>query len=257
MGDEDAPNSTANKTEGDASGGGFGGDVDQYGCIASAGFHWCAPLNRCFRPWEEKCEAATDAPMSSTTDASMPGSDRDPHGCIPSAGYRWCAALDKCLRPFEEECDVPNSTGNTTQEDEDAPNSTANKTEGEASGGGFGGDVDQYGCIASAGFHWCAPLNKCFRPWEEKCEAATDAPMSSTTDAPMPGSDRDPHGCILSAGYRWCATLEKCLRSFEEGCDSWTEAPIANSSDTTTPTPSWVGGDGPNATASMTLGDEV
>merc|ERR1712196_591126 len=99
---------------------------------------------------------------------------------------------------------------------------------------------DQYGCIISAGFHWCEPLNKCLRPWEEKCEAAPDAPISSTTDVAMPGSGRDPYGCIPSAGYRWCAALDKCLRPFEEDCDSWTETTIANSSDVTTTTPSWV-----------------
>ena len=29
-----------------------GSDKDQYGCIASAGYSWCARSERCERPWE-------------------------------------------------------------------------------------------------------------------------------------------------------------------------------------------------------------
>ena len=33
-----------------------------------------------------------------------------------------------------------------------------------------GGDFDENGCRASLGQEYCAPLRKCIRPWEEKCE---------------------------------------------------------------------------------------
>ena len=32
-----------------------------------------------------------------------------------------------------------------------------------------GGDADAHGCIASAGYTWCEPLNKCIRSWESTC----------------------------------------------------------------------------------------
>lgn len=32
-----------------------------------------------------------------------------------------------------------------------------------------GGDVDAHGCLASAGYSWCAVKNKCLRTWEESC----------------------------------------------------------------------------------------
>ena len=38
-----------------------------------------------------------------------------------------------------------------------------------------GNDKDEHGCIASAGYTWCAAKNKCLRSWEEKCEADGDA----------------------------------------------------------------------------------
>ena len=33
-----------------------------------------------------------------------------------------------------------------------------------------GGDQDEYGCKASAGYSWCEVKQKCLRVWEEKCE---------------------------------------------------------------------------------------
>ncbi len=33
-----------------------------------------------------------------------------------------------------------------------------------------GGDVDEYGCIPSAGYTWCEPKQKCIREWEEECD---------------------------------------------------------------------------------------
>ena len=33
----------------------IGGDADANGCIASAGYTWCEPLNNCIRSWESAC----------------------------------------------------------------------------------------------------------------------------------------------------------------------------------------------------------
>ena len=73
-----------------------------------------------------------------------------------------------------------------------------------------GSDKDEHGCIGSAGYTWCAELNKCIRPWEESCTAA---PV-------IAGGDIDEHGCIVSAGYKWCKEKQVCLRSWEETCTS-------------------------------------
>ncbi|MFA5134873.1 MAG: hypothetical protein WC505_03750 [Patescibacteria group bacterium] len=39
----------------------------------------------------------------------------------------------------------------------------------------LGGDEDEHGCKASAGYSWCEEKQKCLRTWEEACESATDA----------------------------------------------------------------------------------
>ena len=33
-----------------------------------------------------------------------------------------------------------------------------------------GSDRDEHGCIASAGYTWCEPKEKCIRSWEESCD---------------------------------------------------------------------------------------
>jgi ABC-type amino acid transport substrate-binding protein len=78
-----------------------GSDRDEHGCIPSAGYSWCEPLQECIRPWETNCTAEAAAKAGADM---MPGSDRDSHGCIPSAGYTWCEPKQKCLRNWEESC---------------------------------------------------------------------------------------------------------------------------------------------------------
>ncbi len=116
-----------------------GNDTDAHGCKASAGYSWCAELNKCIRPWEENC-----------TTAVMPGSDRDEHGCIPSAGYQWCESSQKCYRSFEENC-TELLVGN---------------------------DSDEHGCKASAGYTWCENKQKCIRSWEENCTSSALEPKA-------------------------------------------------------------------------------
>ena len=70
----------------------IGGDRDLYGCIASAGYQWCASSNKCYRSWEENC-----------TDVTV-GNDADAHNCLASAGYSYCVSTGQCYRPWETNC---------------------------------------------------------------------------------------------------------------------------------------------------------
>lgn len=40
-----------------------------------------------------------------------------------------------------------------------------------------GGDTDEHGCKASAGYTWCEAKQKCVRSWEEPCEENGDEPL--------------------------------------------------------------------------------
>merc|ERR1712224_635388 len=66
------------------------------GCRASLGQEYCAPLHKCIRPWEEKCEAPK---------VLQAGGDLDAHGCKASTGEQYCEATKKCIRPWEEKCE--------------------------------------------------------------------------------------------------------------------------------------------------------
>jgi len=168
-----------------------GSQRDSHGCIRSAGYQWCASLNKCLRPFEEECHSnstdeppsSADAPNASGSNATLPGSYRDPYGCIPSAGYHWCESSEKCLRPWEEDCDSW----------AEAPNSTDDNTTGDdLPGDAPGADMDANGCIPSAGYKWCASLDKCLRPWEETCDswrgepAGTETPKTPTKPDSVP-----------------------------------------------------------------------
>jgi len=37
----------------------------------------------------------------------------------------------------------------------------------------IGGQKDEHGCLGPAGYSWCAAKNKCIRPWEQYCTAAS------------------------------------------------------------------------------------
>lgn len=50
-----------------------------------------------------------------------------------------------------------------------------------------GGDVDEHGCIPSAGYQWCDSLQVCYRDWETECpgqEPATLVPTATKTPIP-------------------------------------------------------------------------
>ncbi len=71
----------------------LGGDTDEHGCKASAGYSWDATGNKCVRPWEQ------------TQTGTALGSDRDEHGCITSAGYSWNTSKGECTRPWEDQAE--------------------------------------------------------------------------------------------------------------------------------------------------------
>jgi len=94
-----------------------GGDMDENGCIGSAGYTWCETKSKCLRSWEEDCE---------TENENLLGDDEDEFGCIGSAGFVWCEKLEDCLQPWEvdgdwdEVCeDDDSSVGTTSSEDDE------------------------------------------------------------------------------------------------------------------------------------------
>lgn len=64
-----------------------------------------------------------------------------------------------------------------------------------------GGDVDEHGCIPSAGYSWCEEKQKCLRTWEEPCvddSAVTD--FDSCVEAGYPVMESYPRQCKTANG---------------------------------------------------------
>lgn len=41
----------------------------------------------------------------------------------------------------------------------------------------IGGDTDEHGCLAAAGYSWCEARKKCLRQWEEICDIKIETPL--------------------------------------------------------------------------------
>ena len=83
-----------------------------------------------------------------------------------------------------------------------------------------GNDEDAYGCLASAGYTWCAVLCECLRPWETKCEAknqdqvfAVCASAADTTLCTCVSSDP-----AIAAEFTYSPSLQACVPNQVDNC---------------------------------------
>ena len=174
----------------------LGADADDHGCIASAGYAWCAATGTC----ERAC--GTVAPTALAAGGASPmltGGDADDHGCLASAGYSWCQGLGDCVRAWETPC---------------VAEATYAPTPGARGGTVVGRNEDEeHGCLASAGYSWCAASGACVGPADACGEALVE-------EGTLVGGDRDEHDCCASCGYTWCESSQSCVRLWETGCEA-------------------------------------
>jgi hypothetical protein len=68
--------------------------------------------------------------------------------------------------------------------------------------------VSKCGDLASSGYEWCAPKNKCVQDWE----GGDDGPCQRVMQGYVDG-----FGCDGSRGYTFCATKEMCVQDYVGG----------------------------------------
>jgi hypothetical protein len=107
------------------------------------------------------------------------------------SGMLWDSSLNKCVRLADLDLpNLPTGRGLPTGGLRDLPDLPKNPAfapippndEKKLEPPRLGGDRDSYGCIGSAGYQWCATLNKCVRSWETPC-TPSDTPVVSDISA--------------------------------------------------------------------------
>jgi hypothetical protein len=162
-----------------------GGDHDAHDshgheCIPSAGYSWCAKMQKCIRPWEQGL--ATPEAFQQHCGVGRFGGNADEHGCVASAGYSWCTEMKQCIRPWEH--------GFKSTEAFQAQ--CVGKLQDPVEMSTVGGDRDAHGCITSAGYSWCAKAQKCIQHWEQGL--ATPESFQQHCGVDRFGGDADQHG---------------------------------------------------------------
>jgi len=203
-----------------------GGVRNDYGCIASAGFSWCASLSTCLRPFESTCPPVHDVLQPQPQPA---GPVVDQYGCRPAAGEIFCAYTRQCERPggcyaggpvIIPGSDIDNYGCRAADGHSYCHSSKTCELYGDCLNPIIvGDDRDQYGCLGSAGYSWCDTFKECIRTFDTTCPPPT---------AGTPGGEIDQWGCRASAGYSYCPSSDTCERYYD--CRDHTQ-PVGNDLD--------------------------
>ena len=154
---------------------------DSHGCNPSTGYTWCARLQRCARSYECYPPAPTPSPK--------------PDVCIPGIGLNWQCypkgygdGLPPCCNRYgnnhagnckngnynnaQIQCTAPGlctaKVGNGCYKSSGMPKCCRGNG---GSGCNYNSNLDcdasnDHGCLASAGYTWCARLHRCARSYE-------------------------------------------------------------------------------------------
>jgi len=207
-------------------------------CDRASGYIWCAAKQTCIQPWMESCASPNTSPYYPTTNNTI----QSDHGCIAAQGFYWCEAQNACIRTGttcnvrrgqsgcasterqwdgfgcdrahgEGWCDSKQACINLATEscpnDLYAPRmmrSGCTSSYTSSSVQAPPPDRDTNGCRRDYGYKWCSSLDKCYRPWEERCPEAVDPVAESCTQTSRSRI------CIGSPGFQWCESKRACVK---------------------------------------------
>jgi hypothetical protein len=208
-------------------------------CDRASGYIWCAAKQTCIQPWIEDCAFPSTSRYYPTKDNTI----RDEHGCIAAQGFYWCEAQSACLRTGTT-CTSKYPTGSTIGcssvqpwdsygcnalkgeawcdskqscirlSSEACPNDLFSPRAGCAAVSRSysttsmpPADRDENGCRRDYGYKWCSGLDKCYRPWEERCPEPSEDPYRERCTETARART-----CIGSPGFEWCEAKRACVR---------------------------------------------
>ncbi|MDD5055953.1 MAG: hypothetical protein PHZ00_06855 [Candidatus Peribacteraceae bacterium] len=166
---------------------------DEHGCIAAQGFYWCEAQSACLR-------TGTTCTSTYPSGSAVGGSSVQPwdsYGCNALRGEGWCDSKQSCIQLSSESCPY----------DIFSPRTGCGVSRSYSSVSLPPADRDENGCRRDYGYKWCASLDKCYRPWEERCpEPSANPDFERCTDTARSRT------CIGSPGFEWCESKRACVR---------------------------------------------
>ncbi|MDD5026439.1 MAG: hypothetical protein PHH13_03630 [Candidatus Peribacteraceae bacterium] len=128
--------------------------LDAHGC-AKPTERWCVFQRRCIQKTAQcKKLSVFVAPHC------------NPKRCSDGRVFPTCSAAGFTLNYSVDPCKNLTSSSSSFASSE---SSTSSSSSSSISVKCVGCDRDAHGCYTSAGYTWCAPRNRCVRPWKEPC----------------------------------------------------------------------------------------
>jgi len=142
----------------------FGNVMDEFGCLTDAGETWCAKLMKCLELFEVGCEEETTVTID---DVEIDTSILD-------------SILPAILGPEDHIPNMADEDGSLFGGDEDY----MSHEDGSVM---LGGELDENGCLGSAGYTWCEKQNNCVRSWELEGEFEDECITGTTSSSDSSG----------------------------------------------------------------------
>jgi len=233
----------------------IGGDKDEHGCMIAAGYSWCEDKQKCIRAWEEPCESAPVTDFDSCVAAGNPVMESYPRQCNANGqtftepinleeqctinGGTWIDSAHECEGIGKDACQEIgghfNECASACRNDPTAEICTMQCVQ-VCQLDIVGGDSDEHGCKASAGYSWCEEKQKCLRTWEEPCTEPEITDFDSCVAAGNPVMESYPRQCNANGqtytedigdmgrcemqGGTWIEEAAECEGISEQACDS-------------------------------------
>lgn len=138
--------------------------LDAHGC-AKPTERWCVFQRRCIQKTAQcKKVSVFVAPHCNPKRCS----DGRVFPTCSAAGFTLNYSVDPC-KNLTSSSSSSSSSSSTESSSSSSESSTASSSSSSISVECVGCDRDAHGCYASAGYTWCAPRNRCVRPWKESC----------------------------------------------------------------------------------------
>eukprot|EP00571_Detonula_confervacea_P009451 CAMPEP_0172328862 /NCGR_PEP_ID=MMETSP1058-20130122/60571_1 /TAXON_ID=83371 /ORGANISM="Detonula confervacea, Strain CCMP 353" /LENGTH=686 /DNA_ID=CAMNT_0013045995 /DNA_START=34 /DNA_END=2094 /DNA_ORIENTATION=+ len=190
-----------------------GGEPDEYGCLPTAGYTWCAELDECITGFDTPCPVVGTDFEGPVTISCTSGRCSLPDGCLINMGTSYAGGPymngmdgeypipDGCTATCDG-CSAAADDASVLEADPSPaePGSVLTDAPSPASTPTVGGEPDEYGCLPTAGYTWCAELDECITGFDTPCPVVGTDFEGPVTISCTSGRGSLPDGCLINMG---------------------------------------------------------